>query len=83
MVEIGWIINFDELTPTSLYLTALYFTFTTISTVGYGDISGGALIEKLYCILILFVGVLSYSFIAGSITSIILNSEKADGRHSK
>jgi hypothetical protein len=75
--EEGWVTQneFDELVPFSLYLTALYFTFTTISTVGFGDISGGATSEKLYCILILFIGVLAYSFIAGSITSIIISYE--------
>jgi len=75
--EEGWIVsnNYNDLKPFSMYLTALYFTFTTISTVGYGDISGGDIVEKWYCILILFIGVLSYSFIAGSITSIIINYE--------
>lgn len=75
--ETGWIQSndYNDLSPIQLYLTALYFTFTTISTVGYGDISGGAFLERLYCIIILFIGVLSYSFIAGSITSIIINYE--------
>ena len=78
--EEGWVTQneFDDLPPFSLYLTALYFTFTTISTVGFGDISGGATSEKLYCILILFIGVLAYSFIAGSITSIIISYESTN-----
>jgi hypothetical protein len=63
------------LNPIRLYIAALYFTFTTISTVGFGDISGGAISEKLFCILILSLGVGEYSFIAGSITSIIMDYE--------
>ena len=71
----SWIISngFSTLSPVKLYLTGLYYTFTTISTVGYGDISGGCLVERIICIIYLFVGVLVYSFIAGSITSIIIN----------
>ena len=51
--------------------------------MGYGDISGGAVTEKLYCILILFIGVLSYSFIAGSITSIIISYESINNQNHK
>jgi hypothetical protein len=76
--KIGWISNyeFENLTDLQLYLTALYFTFTTISTVGYGDISGGCFTEKVICIAYLLIGVGIYSFIAGSITSIIMNEEE-------
>ena len=59
----------------------MYYTFTTISTVGYGDISGGCFVERLVCIFYLFVGVLTYSFISGSITSIIINYEEIGSKN--
>ena len=79
----SWIISngFDTLDPLNLYITGLYYTFTTISTVGYGDISGGCLVERLVCILYLFIGVSVYSVIAGSITSIIINFEDVGNTH--
>jgi len=53
----------------------MYYTFTTISTVGYGDISGGTFVEKWVCTFYLFIGVGTYGFISGSITSIIIGYE--------
>jgi hypothetical protein len=81
--ENGWIVKYDfeGLSEEKLYLAALYFTFTTISTVGYGDISGGNLIEKITCIAYMCIGVGIYSFIAGSITSLLINNERISTRN--
>lgn len=56
-----------------LYLTSFYFTITTITTVGYGDISGGTAIEKVYCVLVMLIGVLAFSVASGTLTSILSN----------
>lgn len=53
------------------YLTSVYFTVTTITTVGYGDISGGSRSEKIFCIFIMLIGVMSFSFFSGSLASLI------------
>jgi hypothetical protein len=34
----------------SLYITSFYFTVSTITTVGYGDIRGVNFGERVYCI---------------------------------
>jgi hypothetical protein len=57
------------------YLTAFYFTVTTITTVGYGDISGGSKTEKVFCILIMVIGVISFSIASGSLASIITSND--------
>jgi len=44
------------------YLTSFYFTITTITTVGYGDISGGTSAEKVGAIFLMLFGVISFSF---------------------
>jgi len=54
-----------------LYLTSIYFTVTTITTVGYGDISGNTKVEKVFCILIMVIGVIAFSFASGTLASII------------
>ena len=50
----------------------MYFTVTTITTVGYGDISGNQTqSEKIFCIFIMVAGVIAFSFASGSLASII------------
>jgi hypothetical protein len=54
-----------------LYLTSIYFTVTTITTVGYGDIDITTRMEKIFCILVMIIGVIAFSFASGSLASII------------
>lgn len=54
---------------------------TTITTVGYGDISGTTTIEKVICIFLHLIGVLSYSFAAGSLTAIIANYDSMNDKN--
>ncbi|TNV87316.1 hypothetical protein FGO68_gene16420 [Halteria grandinella] len=63
-----------------LYVTSFYFTVTTIMTVGYGDITARSLAEKLLCILLMLIGVISFSFATGAISSIITNQDTAEAK---
>ena len=54
-------------------MTSVYFTVTTITTVGFGDITPGTENEKLYLIFLMIVGVVSFSFATGSLSSILAN----------
>jgi len=54
-----------------LYVTAFYFTVTTLVTVGYGDITAYSFEEKIFAIFLMLLGVVSFSFATGSIASII------------
>lgn len=51
-----------------MYTIAFYFTVTTITTVGYGDISGHNSTERFICILMMICGVVLFSLISSSIT---------------
>jgi hypothetical protein len=64
---------FNDMSRSQTYLTSFYFTVTTITTVGYGDISGSTNIEKIFCISIMIIGVISFSFATGSLASILQN----------
>ena len=55
----------------NLYMTAVYFTVTTVLTVGYGDISANNDGERFFCIFLMVVGVFLFSFATGSLTSMI------------
>lgn len=62
------------------YLTSVYFTVTTITTVGYGDISGGTFSEKIAAIILMLLGVMSFSVASASLSSIFSsfdNNEEA------
>jgi voltage-gated potassium channel len=63
----------DNFTNFQTYVVAFYFTVTTITTVGYGDISGTNSIEKFIANIIMVLGVILFSLISTSITTILTN----------
>jgi hypothetical protein len=56
---------------TKIYVTAWYFTTTTITTVGYGDIYGETITEKIFIIFLLFAGILCFTLIQQRTRSLI------------
>ena len=60
-----------------LYIAALYYQMTTLTTVGYGDLIIINKFEKIYGIFILIVGTCAYSWILTYISNYIKkNNEK-------
>lgn len=56
-------------------MTTIYFVITTITTVGYGDISAGvgsSTWEQLINCLIMFTGTIAFAFASGLLTNAIL-----------
>ena len=66
-------VTMDELDKGEVYLRSTYWTISTITTVGYGDISGTNPLEEGFCAIIMICGVISFSFANGSLASIIQN----------
>jgi hypothetical protein len=62
---------FKNLNTYELYITSVYFTVTTVTTVGYGDINGANPLERSVSICIMIIGVISFSFATGSLSSIL------------
>ena len=65
-------------------LKILYFAFTSLSTVGFGDIHPKSDIERLLVAAILLIGVAVFSYIMGTFISILdqhtnLNADFDDG----
>ena len=50
-----------------IYVNAAYFILTTITTVGYGDISGNTKYEYLFSMCVEFVGLTFFSLLTGTI----------------
>lgn len=53
------------------YLISLYFTFTTMTTVGYGDISATNAGEMLLNILIILMGASVFGYIIANVSTIV------------
>ena len=54
-----------------IYLTAIYYLMTTLTTVGYGDIIILTTYERIYQIILLIVGTCAYSWILTFISNYI------------
>ncbi|CAI2366607.1 unnamed protein product [Moneuplotes crassus] len=71
-----WIVinDIQDLTLYEKYITCVYFSFTTITTVGYGDISPNTNLEKIYGMLAMLIACGFFAYIVGSIGSIVNKS---------
>ena len=73
-------VKFHNMSSSLQYLTSSYYTVTTITTVGYGDIAGVTTVEKVFCIFIMLIGVIAFSFFSGSLASIIQNYDISNAK---
>jgi len=73
--------EFMDISKMDLYLTSFYFTITTMTTVGYGDISGTNTGERIICCLLMIMGVLFFTYTSGAITNIITNEEEENKKY--
>ena len=72
--------NMEDFVDYELYVASFYFTVTTIVTVGFGDIHAYSMSEQLICILLMLIGVISFSFATGSLASIISNYDSSQAK---
>lgn len=76
-----WIVQegYLDQNDAALYITSVYFSVTTTLTVGYGDVTACTMSEKLFCVFLMIIGVLSFSYATGALSTIIqsLDSKEA------
>ena len=84
LVACGWIfiggVGTYSSTYTSnadVYLEAFYWTITTLTTIGYGDITPSTPVQFIYVIFVMLLGAAIYGFIIGNIANIIANIDVA------
>ncbi|GAA50016.1 potassium voltage-gated channel subfamily H member 7 [Clonorchis sinensis] len=53
------------------YITALYFTFSSLTSIGFGNVSPNTNAEKVFSIVVMLVGSLMYASIFGNVGALI------------
>lgn len=68
-----WVVRsrLQDETKSMQYISALYWSISTLMTVGYGDITAYTTVEKVICMLWMMVGVGFYSFTIGTLSSVL------------
>ena len=61
----------------NLYIISCYFLITTMTSVGYGDITCVSLGETIFQIIVLTIGVIAYSWVVSTIGNYVKNETKA------
>ena len=69
--------EYGQMSEGDLYVFASYFVVTTISTVGYGDMSASTPLERFYCVVLMLTGVSIFTFISGALSSILSNYDNS------
>ena len=62
--------------PFSKYILAVYFIISTMTTVGYGDVSASTFPEHVFCIVLMIFGVITFTFTSGALASILNNLDQ-------
>ncbi|XP_015924116.1 voltage-gated delayed rectifier potassium channel KCNH8 isoform X2 [Parasteatoda tepidariorum] len=78
--DVGWLnqlsiklgfASVNETDITTAYITALYFTTTSLTSVGFGNVAANTNAEKVFSILTMLIGALMHAVVFGNVTAII------------
>ncbi|KAK0093508.1 hypothetical protein PV326_013384 [Microctonus aethiopoides] len=61
----------QDVTHMESYVTAFYFTCSSLTSVGFGNVSANTTCEKIFSICIMLVGALMHALVFGNVTAII------------
>ncbi|XP_022254138.1 potassium voltage-gated channel subfamily H member 8-like [Limulus polyphemus] len=78
--DVGWLhqlsnklghdlVNYTD--TATAYITALYFTTSSLTSVGFGNVSANTNTEKIFSILTMLIGALMHAVVFGNVTAII------------
>lgn len=78
-----WMEGLEEMPKGELYLTSFYFTITTLTTVGYGDISGSSPVEKVFCVCLMLAGTCIYAAASGATAAALVDLDEENTEYKK
>ncbi|KAI3358479.1 hypothetical protein L3Q82_014899 [Scortum barcoo] len=55
----------------SIYIASLYFTLSSLTSVGFGNVSANTDTEKIFSICVMLIGALMHALVFGNVTAII------------
>ncbi|KAM3596518.1 uncharacterized protein V6R79_015986 [Siganus canaliculatus] len=55
----------------SVYIASLYFTLSSLTSVGFGNVSANTDTEKIFSICVMLIGALMHALVFGNVTAII------------
>ena len=67
--------NLNDQSNYDIFVAAVYFSFTTIFTVGYGDITASSTIEIIYVIFLLTIGCAIFSYALSSFANAMIEND--------
>lgn len=67
--------------PLLTYVKAVYWTFTTLTTVGYGDIVARSIPQMLYACVVQVIGVGVFGYILSNVAGLLARSDAAREHH--
>ncbi|MBL6990253.1 MAG: cyclic nucleotide-binding domain-containing protein [Bacteriovoracaceae bacterium] len=78
-IACGWIFIYPQVDGGDIYTyynKALYWAITTLTTIGYGDITPTSNIGRLYTMVIMFLGVGVYGVVIGNVSRMISMADR-------
>jgi hypothetical protein len=79
----SWVVRagLENASAAHQYIRSLYWTITTMTTVGYGDITPARTGEYIVAAGVMLLGASLYAFIIGSVASLLSNLQASKSRH--
>jgi voltage-gated potassium channel len=79
-ISLAWIViqgeRALERNSADQYISSLYWVVTTLTTVGYGDITPVSNVEKIFTMIIMIMGVAFYGVVIGTVSHAIFAANK-------
>lgn len=73
----------NELSLSRRYLRSLYWAFSTLGTVGYGDIVPVTTAQTVYSLIVMILGAAMYGYVVGNVASLLANIDVAKAHFSE
>lgn len=75
-----YIKGYQDYSVYDLYVSSVYFSVTTVVTVGYGDITAISSGEKLVAVFLMLIGVIAFSYATGALGNILANIDSSEAK---